>query len=92
MRFEAAIDRFEGSFAVLLVRGEHGRDAGAGDEEDDGIGDRDLKIDFPRKLLPQDAREGDILAFDLEIDRVATQRQRERIRGLLDKLIQKGDK
>lgn len=88
MKFKAAIDRFEGGFAVLLVQGQEGRGQGQGDEDEDA---RDVQIDFPRSLLPRGAKEGDILAFDLEIDRVATQRQRERIRGLLDKLIQKGE-
>ena len=44
-------------------------------------------FNFPRSLLPQDAREGDTLRFTVEIDTAATKRRRRRIMKLEDDLF-----
>lgn len=49
-----------------------------------------VEVPWPRGALPAKAREGDLLAVELRIDREATERQQRRIRDLLDRLT-KGD-
>lgn len=44
-----------------------------------------LKINY----LPENTKEGDILSFDIEIDQEETERTKERVRGLIDKLKKK---
>ncbi|MBE3576821.1 MAG: DUF3006 domain-containing protein [Limnochordales bacterium] len=64
------VDRFEGSFAVLLVR-------------DDG---EKSAITFPRRFLPPGTREGSILRLHLEEAPGETEAARQRIEGLLSRL------
>lgn len=49
-------------------------------------GDREIKVNLPRELLPPGAGEGSILRISLELDEKGTREQRERISRLLDKL------
>lgn len=53
------------------------------------FGDDEAKVDILRELLPGDAKEGDILNVSFEVDKAATQAQREKIEGLLQKLRNK---
>lgn len=43
-------------------------------------------FDFPRDLLPKGAKEGDVLTFDINIDREATEKRKSNIKGLIDDL------
>lgn len=54
------------------------------------VGDEEYRLDVPRRFLPPGAREGDVLALGWEIDRRETEARRERVRGLIDELRQKG--
>ncbi len=54
------------------------------------FGEKEIKANFPRQLLPSGAKEGTWLKIDLELDQDATKQQEEKIRGLLDKLKRKG--
>ncbi len=52
-------------------------------------GDKEIKMDVPRELLPENAKEGDWMNISFEIDPAETDRRRERVQGLLDKLKNK---
>ena len=54
------------------------------------FGDKEIKTDIPRELLPKDAKEGSWLNVSFELDAEGTQKQEEKIRGLLEKLKKKG--
>lgn len=41
-------------------------------------------VDMPKKLIPQDAKEGDVLVID--IDKNATEERRKRIQKLMEEL------
>ncbi len=43
-------------------------------------------FNFPRSLLPEGAKEGDILYFEVSIDEEATRKRREHVQELLDDL------
>ncbi len=43
-------------------------------------------FNFPRSLLPEEAKEGDVLYFEVSIDEEATRKCREHIQELLDDL------
>lgn len=45
-----------------------------------------IKVDFPRKLLPDGTREGSWLTVNLKLDRERTKKQEEKIAELLNKL------
>lgn len=47
------------------------------------------EIIFPRLLLPSDIKEGDILSFSMEISAKETERTKEKVRELLEKLKRK---
>lgn len=53
------------------------------------VGDNEIKVDFPKKLLPEGAREGSWLMIDLRLDQEETKKQKEKIGSLLDKLKKK---
>lgn len=44
-------------------------------------------FNLPRSLLPANAREGDVLALSITVDRRATDRQRQRIKALENELF-----
>ena len=50
------------------------------------LSDAGQQIDFPRRLLPENLREGDILDLDIRVDPDATRRAGEEIRRLQDEL------
>ena len=45
-----------------------------------------IRVDFPRKLLPDGTREGSWLTVNLKLDRERTKKQEEKIAELLNKL------
>ena len=51
------------------------------------VGEEELKVDLPKKLLPKEADEGSWLDFNLELDEDLTEKRREKNRDLLDDLI-----
>lgn len=52
-------------------------------------GKEEIKMEAPKKLLPEKAKEGDCLNISFEIDPDETERRREMVRGMLDKLMNK---
>lgn len=50
------------------------------------VGEREIKFDLPRELLPDGAKEGNILSITIEIDKEATEMQRSKMEALLKKL------
>lgn len=53
------------------------------------VGDKEVKVDFPKILLPKGSKEGSWLFLSIDIDREGTKRQEEKIKGMLDKLKNK---
>lgn len=53
------------------------------------FGEGELKVDIPKKLLPEGAREGSWLKVSFELDLEGTQQQEEKIKKLLEKLQNK---
>ena len=53
------------------------------------VGDEELKVDFPLKLLPKGSKEGSWLKITVELDQAGTAKQTEKIEGMLDKLKNK---
>lgn len=49
---------------------------------------KDIFFNFPRALLPDDAKEGDVINIILEINRQETHKRREFIRKLEDELFE----
>lgn len=43
-------------------------------------------FNFPRSFLPAEAREGDVLVFDIAVDREATEKRKKEVKDLLDDL------
>lgn len=50
---------------------------------------QDVQVDFPKKLLPVDVKEGDVIALDIRINGEETQNRRDRVENLLEKLNRK---
>ena len=50
------------------------------------VGDEEIKLDIPKKLLPEGAREGSWLKVTFELDSEGTKKQEDKIKGLLEKL------
>lgn len=44
-------------------------------------------FNFPRELIPYDAREGDVLKMDVSVDHEATRKRFKLIKGLADDLF-----
>ena len=55
------------------------------------VGDNEIKVDIPRKLLPKKVREGTWLNVSFEPDPEGEKKQREKVSKLLDKLRNKSD-
>lgn len=55
------------------------------------VGDEGIKVDIPKKLLPEEAREGSWLTLTIELDPEGTKKQEEKIKGLLEKLKNKSN-
>ncbi|HHW57329.1 MAG TPA: DUF3006 domain-containing protein [Clostridia bacterium] len=47
----------------------------------------DITFNFPKELLPKEAKEGDVLKFDITIDREETEKRRKIIKDLADELF-----
>ncbi len=50
------------------------------------VGDEEIKVDVPKKLLPKGAKEGSWLKISFELDPEGTEKQKEKVSNLLDKL------
>jgi len=62
-------------------------------EGDYGIllfGEDEIKVDIPKALLPEGAKEGSWLIINFELDVEGEMKQRERIENKLERLRQKG--
>jgi len=53
------------------------------------FGDDEVKVDFPKKFLPEGTREGSWLKVVFELDQEGTKKQKEKIAGLIEKLKNK---
>ena len=53
------------------------------------FGDDEIKVDIPKKLLPNGAKEGSWLKVNIDLDKDGTKKQEEKIKGMLDKLKNK---
>lgn len=47
----------------------------------------DITFNFPKELLPKEAKEGDVLKFDITIDREETEKRRKAIEDLTKDLF-----
>lgn len=56
------------------------------------FGDDETKVDIPRQLLPEEAKEGSWLNFRIELDPEGEKKQKVKIQELLDKLKSKQTK
>ena len=70
MRLRLSLDRFEGDKKEIAVL----------------LADDGTTIDFPKRLLPKDARAGDILALTIERDAAATKQMADATRKVQDEL------
>ena len=50
------------------------------------FGENGVNVPVPRELLPAEAREGDFLTVNFQLDRQATEAQRAKIMDMLQKL------
>ncbi|MDD3715192.1 MAG: DUF3006 domain-containing protein [Atribacterota bacterium] len=46
-------------------------------------------INYPRNLLPKDAKEGDVFDLKIDIDQEATEERKQNIKGIVDDLKKK---
>jgi len=53
------------------------------------IGKDEVRVDFPKELLPVGSKEGSWLNIDMELDPEGEEKQREKIKGMLDRLKEK---
>jgi hypothetical protein len=53
------------------------------------FGDDEIKVDIPRRLLPEGVQEGSWLKVSFVLDMEGTLAQKKKIKDLLDKLKQK---
>jgi hypothetical protein len=53
------------------------------------FGDEEIKVEVPRKLLPEGSTEGSWLKVSFELDPKETMARKEKINSLLEKLINK---
>ena len=53
------------------------------------VGDPEESVDFPKKLLPKGTKEGSWLWLDFELDPEGEEKQREKMKNLMDKLVNK---
>lgn len=55
------------------------------------IGDEEIKVNFPRKLLDKSLKEGDYITLDIKYDAKATKEAQEEIQNLLKSLKEKNN-
>ena len=54
------------------------------------FGNKEIKAEIPRQLLPEGAKEGSWINVSFDLDLEGTKKQEEKIQGLLEKLKRKG--
>jgi hypothetical protein len=52
--------------------------------------DGNAKVNMPLGLLPEGCKEGDILSVSIELDPEATEKAKETVSGMMEKLKKKG--
>jgi hypothetical protein len=67
VKYQAVIDRIEGSQVVLIV-------------------DERVSIDVPKKILPKNFKEGDVLTLTIAKDDMATEERKAGVEDLIEKL------
>ena len=55
------------------------------------IGDEEIKVNFPRKLLDKNLKEGDYVTLDIKYDAKATKEAQEEVQNLLKLLKDKNN-
>lgn len=55
------------------------------------VGDEEIKINFPRKLLDKNLKEGDYITLDIKYDAKATKEAQEEVQNLLKSLREKNN-
>mgnify|MGYP001777740101 FL=1 len=55
------------------------------------VGDEEIKINFPRKLLDKNLKEGDYITLDIKYDAKATKEAQEEVQNLLKSLKEKNN-
>lgn len=55
------------------------------------IGDEEIKVNFPRKLLDKNLKEGDYITLDIKYDAKATKEAQEEVQNLLKSLKEKNN-
>lgn len=55
------------------------------------IGDEEIKVNFPRKLLDKNLKEGDYVTLDIKYDAKATKEAQEEVQNLLKSLKDKNN-
>ncbi|MBM6761364.1 DUF3006 domain-containing protein [Megamonas hypermegale] len=55
------------------------------------IGDEEIKVNFPRKLLDKNLKEGDYVTLDIKYDAKATKEAQEEVQNLLKSLKEKNN-
>jgi hypothetical protein len=56
------------------------------------VGEKECTVAWPRELLPQGAKEGDVLDIQLSVNREATREAREEAEVLLRQLLEQQEK
>ena len=55
------------------------------------VGDEEIKVNFPRKLLDKSLKEGDYITLDIKYDAKATKEAQEEVQNLLKSLKEKNN-
>lgn len=55
------------------------------------IGDEEIKVNFPRKLLDKNLKEGDYVTLDIKYDAKTTKEAQEEVQNLLKSLKEKNN-
>lgn len=55
------------------------------------IGDEEIKVNFPRKLLDKNLKEGDYITLDIKYDAKTTKEAQEEVQNLLKSLKEKNN-
>ena len=55
------------------------------------VGDEEIKINFPRKLLDKNLKEGDYITLDIKYDAKTTKEAQEEVQNLLKSLKDKNN-
>lgn len=72
MSIQLSVDRFEGDGKQIAVL----------------LGDQGISVDFPRALLPEGTRAGDVLIFEVKKDELATKSIADKTQELQNELRQ----